>query len=128
MSNAIVKVFSPVVRQHVVSEIEAGRMSVAEARRRFGIGGSNTIYQWLGKYGKSRRTATQVYVTMKNETDPIAQRDEQIKRLKKEKAELESALAQKEVKLMLAESLVSQAEKYVGMKPGDLKKNFGPKA
>lgn len=119
-----VKHYSEAVKHHVVTEIEAGRLSVAEAQRRFGIEGSATVYRWLRAFGKSTRTATRLYVTMKDEQDPLAQRDEQIRKLKADKQALESALAQKELRLLMAESFITVAERHFGCEEGFIKKNF----
>lgn len=104
MSTRTSKQYSLAVKQHVVTEIETGRLSVAEARRRFGIRGSETVYRWLRAFGKQTRTATKVYVQMKHEQDPLDEKKAEIRKLKAEKQALESALAQKELKLLLNSS------------------------
>jgi transposase-like protein len=120
------KHYSQAVKHHVVTEIEAGHLSVAEAQRRFGIQSAETVYRWLRAFGKSTRTATRLYVTMKDEQDPLAQRDQQIRKLKADKQALESALAQKDLKLLMAESFITVAERHFGCEEGFIKKNFVP--
>lgn len=117
--------YSQAVKRHIVAEVEAGRFSVTEAQRRFGIRSNQTIYNWLNALGA--HPATRVYVQMKDEQDPITQRDEEIRRLQAEKQALESALAQKELKLLVAESALDVAERHFGCEPGFIKKNFAPK-
>ena len=127
MSQPTIRRYSFALKKHIVEEIENGRMSITEARRRYSIGGNNTIYRWLRQFGKHPRTATKVYVQMKHEKDPLAQRDEAIRQLKAQKQALESALAQKELKLLMAESFLSAAEEHFGCEAGVIKKNFEPK-
>lgn len=126
MSQPTVRRYSFALKKHLVEEIENGRMSVAEARRRYSIGGNETIYRWLRSFGKHPRTATTVYVQMKHETDPLAQRDEEIRQLKAQKQALESALAQKELQLLMSESFLTVAERHFGLEEGFIKKNFEP--
>lgn len=128
MPTRTIRRYSQAVKHHVVTEIEAGRLSVAEAQRRFGIRGGQTIYNWLAAFSKSTHTATKVYVQMKDEQDPLSQRDQQIRRLEAEKQALESALAKSQVKVLFLESLVTVAERHVGVETGHFKKNFAPKA
>jgi len=45
------KGFSEAVKLEVVSGIKEGKYSISEAMRRYGIGGSSTIYKWQVKYG-----------------------------------------------------------------------------
>lgn len=45
------KGFSEAVKLEVVSGIKEGQYSISEAMRRYGIGGSSTIYKWQVKYG-----------------------------------------------------------------------------
>lgn len=127
MATRVVRRYSEAVKLHVVTEIEAGRLTRAEASRRFGIRGNQTLPNWLKQFGKSPHTATRVYIQMKDEHDPLTQREEEVRHLKAEKQALESALAQSQVKIIFLESLVTVAERSVGMEPGHFKKNFGAK-
>jgi len=44
--------FTEAFKQHVVGEVEAGRISQSEANRKYGILGHSTILKWCRKYGK----------------------------------------------------------------------------
>jgi len=127
MATRTIRRYSEAVKHHVVTEIEAGRLSVSEAQRRFGIRGNQTVYNWLNAFGKSTHTATKVFVQMKDEQDPMSRQAEEIRQLKAEKQALESALAQSQVKVLFLESLVTVAERHVGVEAGHFKKNFAPK-
>lgn len=127
MSQRTVKRYSFALKKHVVEEIEAGRLSVAQARRRFSIGGNQTVYRWLEQFGKHPRTTTKVYVQMKHEHDPLDQAQQTIRELEQHKQALESALAQKELALLMSESFLRAAEDHFGCEPGFIKKNCTPK-
>lgn len=124
MANPSLRHYSEPLKHYVVTEIEAGRLSIAQAKRQFGIGGNNTIYRWLRLLGNHTRTATNIYVQMKNEPDPLAQRDQHIRELQQEKQALESALAQSQLTILTLESTLAVTERHLGR---DGKKNSGSK-
>ena len=45
--------YSSAFKQKVISEIESGELTIAEARKIYDIKSSPTIYIWLRKYGKN---------------------------------------------------------------------------
>lgn len=126
MPTRALRYYSQTLKLHVVTEIEAGRLTITQAQRRFGIRARQTIYNWLKTFGQHTHCATKVYVQMKDEQDLLKQREEEIRRLQQEKQALESALAQKELKLLLAESAIIVAERHFGCDEGFIKKNFAP--
>ena len=109
--------YSDPFKLHVVSEIESGHLTIEGARRRYGITGGETVQKWLRHYGKNHLLGKVVRVERPEEKD-------RIKELEAKVRELESALAQSQVKLFAYESLVEVAEEHYG---GDFKKNFGAK-
>lgn len=109
--------YSESFKLHVVSEIECGQVTIGGARRRYGITGGDTIQKWLRHYGKNHLLGKVVRVEKPEEKD-------RIKELEAKVRELESVLAQSQVKLFAYESLVDVAEKHYG---ADFKKNFGAK-
>jgi transposase len=114
----IVLQYSLAFKQKIVSEIESGGMTLAEARRSYDIRGCATIQNWMKKLGKNHLLSKVVRIEMKDEKD-------QIKELIKEKKALESALAQEHLKNLVLESLVEVAGEHYKV---DLKKTFGDKA
>lgn len=110
--------YSLAFQRKVVSEIEAGRFSVGEARRAYDIRGCGTIPGWLKKLGKHHLLDKVVRIEMKDEKDKL-------KELEREKKQLESALAQEHLKNLCLEALIESAEEHYGV---DIKKNFGDKA
>jgi len=54
MGRATIVRYSEAFKLQVVNELETGVLeSVAEARRRYGIPGSETVVKWLKKYGRA---------------------------------------------------------------------------
>ena len=46
--------YSDCFKLSIVEEIEKNGLSIANCRRKYGIGGSTTIQKWLKKYGKNQ--------------------------------------------------------------------------
>jgi len=109
------KRYGEAVKRLVVEQIEAGRLTVAQAQRMHGIAGAQTVRAWQAKYGKAgggvRRASA------------LAAAQARIERLEREKAELERALAKSTVKAIVLESAMEEAEAQYGE---GFKKKFGP--
>jgi len=110
----ITKVYSIAFKQKVISEIEVGKLTKEGARKLYGIRGGSTISGWIKKFGKLHLLNKVVRIEMKDELS-------RLKQLEKEKKELESALAQAHLKLIVYESIIDVAEEELGI---DLKKNL----
>jgi transposase-like protein len=102
----------------VVSEIESGRLTIAEAQKLYDIGGSQTIPNWIKKFGKTHLLGKVVRIETTDEVN-------QLKTLEKENHRLESALAQAHLKIVALEGLIEEADSFYDT---DIKKNFGMKA
>jgi transposase-like protein len=111
----IVKRYSAAFKHRIVSEIERGEISVAEAQKRYDIGGSSTIDQWLKKMGKLSLLATVVRIEMPHETDRIKVLEQQIRTL-------EHTLAQTHLKAVSLEAVIAAVDSHYQI---DAKKNFG---
>ena len=109
--------YSLAFKRKVVREIEKGKLSIYEARKLYDIGGKVTIQRWMKEFGKGELISKVVNIRTKNELDKI-------KALEKEKKDLESALAQSQVKIYALEALVEIARDDYGI---DLKKKTGSK-
>jgi transposase-like protein len=107
--------YSEPFKLHVVSEIESGSLTIEGARRQYGITGGGTIQNWLRRYGKNHLLGKVVRVERPEEKDRIKELEARIR-------ELESTLAQSQVKLIAYESLIEVAEEHYRV---DFKKNFG---
>jgi transposase len=111
-----IKRYSLSFKQKVIKEIEEGKISKSEARRLYGISGERTIQNWIKKFGKLHLLNKVVRIELKDEVSKL-------KQLEKEKKDLESALAQAHLKLIVYESIIEIAEEEFGV---DLKKNLKP--
>lgn len=95
--------YSLAFKQKVVKEIESGKLGIEEARKLYDIKGESTIQSWLRGLGKAHLLNKVIHIQMKDEKDKI-------KDLEKQKKELESALAQAHLKIIVLESTVKVLE------------------
>ena len=109
------KRYSLAFKQKVVSEIESGKFSLSQVRRIYDIGGGGTVYNWLRKLGKGHFIGKIVRIEMKDEKDKL-------KELQQKNQQLESALAQTQLKLLVYEALIESVEAHYQI---DVKKTFG---
>ncbi len=114
----ITKQYSISFKQKVISEIESGKLTKEGARKLYGIGGGSVINGWIKKFGKMNLLNKVVRIELTEEITKL-------KQLEKEKKELESALAQAHLKLIVYESIIEVAEEEYGV---DLKKNIKPES
>jgi transposase-like protein len=110
--------YSSAFKQKVVSEIESGQLTIAQAQKLYDIKGGDTIQKWIKKLGKNHLLHKVVRIEMKDEKDKI-------KELERQKHELESALAQSHLKNLCLEALIECVEERYTV---DVKKTFGQKA
>jgi len=110
----IIKRYSLSFKQKIVNEIESGKLTHIGARKLYGIGGGETIPKWIKKLGKLHLLNKVVRIELKDEVS-------RVKQLEKEKKDLESALAQAHLKLIVYESIISVSEEELSI---DLKKNL----
>ena len=97
--------YSLAFKQKVVTEIEAGKYSLSRARQLYDIHGANTLYRWLRQLGQGHLIANIVKVQMKDEKDKL-------KELVQKNQQLESALAQAHLKLLMHEALLESVEAH----------------
>lgn len=118
MPQRIIKRYSSAFKLQVVRQIEQGQLSIAQAQRRYDIGGSSTIPRWCKQLGTNQHTCKMVRIETPDEVD-------RLKHLEHQKQTLESALAQAHLKILALESTIAVAEEHFGV---DLKKNFAIRA
>jgi transposase-like protein len=102
-------------RQKVVREIEEEGLTVQGAKRRYGIGGGQTIQRWIRKFGKYQLLEKIIRIETMEEKDRVKKMQEEISKLKMALAD--SLMAQK-----CLEGVIDEANKEYGT---DLKKTFG---
>lgn len=113
-SLAIQRSFSEELRKELVGHIEAGRFTVSQVTREYGVS-SRAIYNWLDKYSRSLKKGTRIVM----EKDSV---DKTISELQKQIRELEAALGRKSLESDLYKTMVDLASKEFKI---DIKKNFG---
>ena len=101
------KKYDEKVKRHIVSEVERGSLSQADAAKEYGINKS-MIRLWLDEYGRFQPKRSVVEVVMKSEQERIR--------------ELEKALADAHLKLRVYDEIINLAGKEYKV---DLKKTFG---
>jgi transposase len=105
----VVYEYSDVFRRQVVSEVEAGKETIAEIKRKYGLRSDNTIYRWLRKYGKNDLIGKKVRV------ESVGERSK-MKELEKKNRDLEKALAWTQLKAMRLEVDLQWLEEKHGIK------------
>jgi transposase len=108
--------YSMAFKQKVISEIESGKYSLRQSSKIYNVS-DVSLYKWLKRFGKNHLIGKVVRIEMKGEAD-------RIKQLEVEKKELESALAQAQLKIITLESTMEVAEEIYKI---DFKKNVGTK-
>jgi len=108
--------YSMAFKQKVISEIESGKYSLRQASKIYNVS-DVSLYKWLKRFGKNHLIGKVVRIEMKGEAD-------RIKQLEAEKKELESALAQAQLKIITLESTMEVAEEKYKI---DFKKKIGLK-
>ena len=109
------KRYGEAVKRLVVEQIEGGKLTVAQAQRQHGIAGAQTIRGWQARYGKASGGVQRASALGALQAENV--------KLRREKAELEHALARSTVKAIVLESALEEAEAQYG---ADFKKKFGP--
>lgn len=113
----IVTRYSQAFKLQVVQEIEEGRWSPKEAMMVYGIKGSHTISDWLKRMGKLDLLPKHVRVEKPDER-------EQIKELQRKIKELKDALAETQVRCIIAETRLDIVCEQQGLNPEEVKKKL----
>jgi transposase len=108
--------YSMAFKRQVVGELESGRFgSLHEAGEHYGIGGSCTIRNWLGRLGRNHLMPKVVRVEKPEEANQIVE-------LKKQIRQLQQALGQTQLKNVLNETLLEMACQELGLDVESFKK------
>jgi transposase-like protein len=101
--------YSESFKRQVVREIEDGtHPSCFSASKAYGIFGGETVYRWVGKYGKTHLLKRVVRVETTEERS-------ELKKLREEVRELKSALADAHLDLLLEEAFLDIACEKAGI-------------
>ncbi len=83
MQQRLVIRYSMSFKRQVVSELESGRFdSIGQVSEHYGITGSETVRNWLRKFGRNHLCPKVIRVEKPNEQDQVRQLKKQIKQLK----------------------------------------------
>lgn len=115
-----IKRYSEAFKLHVIEDMEKNALSNAEIVKKYGLNSAGLLHLWLKRYGKYHLIQRIVRIEMPEEKSPY----DIIKELKKEKQELESALAQSHIKNLALESMIEVAEEEFQI---EIKKKLGTK-
>ena len=113
----ITRRYSQAFKQKVLNEIESGKYTKAQVSRVYEVP-FTSICGWIKKSGRLALLSKIVRIEMKGEKDHL-------KRLKKEKQDLESALAQAQLRILGLESTLDVIGEEFGI---DVKKKLGKQA
>jgi transposase-like protein len=102
-------------KKHVIGELEQTGATLDWLRKKYDIRGSETIQNWLRKFGKNHLINQVIRIETMEEKDRIKELEKEIKKLKLALAD--SLLAQRSL-----EVVINEANKEYKT---DLKKNFG---
>jgi len=110
------KRYSEVFKRQVVRDLESGKTTEAEVRRRYGVSGGMTIRSWLKKYGgggSAPRQRTKRKGTLESRKMLL---------LERRNDELKRAVSMLTIEKVALESLIEEAQTHLAI---DLKKTFG---
>ncbi len=99
--------YSEAFKLSVVRELESSGASFEELRRKYQIGGANTLQKWVRKYGNGTRGK----VIRVEKTEEISE----LERLKRRLKQVESAMVDTCVKLAISESTAKLLAKKAGV-------------
>jgi len=111
--------YSEAFKQEVVAEVESGRLNSYQAAKRYGLS-SGMVSYWLIRMGKLDSLPKLIRVEKRDEKDKIKELEEQIK-------ELKNALADTQVRYLIAESQIEIICEQQGLDPEAIKKKLKAK-
>ncbi len=110
--------YSETFKIHVVSEVENGKLSLAEANRKYNIAGHTTVSKWCKKYGKGTNNQTHLRGTI------MAKEEHEILRLHNEIKTLKANLEDAHMKNVVLETMIDIAEEELEI---PIRKKYGAK-
>ena len=102
-----VVIYSEAFKRKIVEEVTSGEISQTAAQRKYGIGGTMTIKKWLERSERMEKDK-------ENKHESVEKELAELEKLKQEKRQLESALAQAHLKIMSLEALIEEVEEHYG--------------
>lgn len=115
--------YSMSLKLQIVQEIEQGRLSPLEARRKYAIQGDNTVLSWLRKYGNFDWENQSPSSMSKTPEQKIMELEAKVKLLEKQKAQLEQQALVADKKAIIFDMMIDLAEEEYKI---DIRKNSSP--
>jgi len=109
--------YSQAFKQQIVQEIEDGKESISGARLKYGITGASTVQHWMKRMGKLASLPKIIRVETPNEKARVKDLERQIR-------ELKNALAETQVRYVIAESQFEVVCEQQGLDPEEVKKKL----
>ena len=103
------KDYSMSFKLQVVEEVEAGRLSLSQASRKYGIQGSHTVKRWIEKYGNLGQ-AYQLRSKMRTPEQEILALRQKIKELERQNKRLSKELEHSDQKASFFDLMIDIAE------------------
>ena len=110
--------YSEAFKSQVLTEIETGVITIAQARAKYGIGGMTTITKWARKSGRFGIVPKLIRVETPNERN-------EAKSLKEENKQLKAAIADLVLDRKIAESTLEVICEQQGWDIEEIKKKAG---
>jgi transposase len=110
--------YTETFKLHVVSEVDSGRLSLANASRKYNIAGHVTISKWCKKYGKGTHKKNRLKGNL------MSKDEYELIRLRNEISVLKENLDDERMKNVVLETMVDIAEKELEI---PIRKKYGAK-
>lgn len=117
------KDYSYTFKLGVVQEIEQGLCGIKEAHVKYGIQGSDTVSNWLRKYGNFDRSNKSHSVMNKSTEQKLLELEQKVRLLEKQKADLEHQLERTDKKAIFFDMMIDIAEEEFKI---PIRKKFTP--
>lgn len=114
--NAAIR-YSEAFKHQVINEVESGSSSIEEVRKKYGIGGKTSIQYWMKRLGKLESLPKIIRVEKPDEKAKLKDLERQIR-------ELKNALAETQVRCVIAESRFEIVCEDQGLDPETVKKKL----
>ena len=110
------------LKLEIVNEVLQGRITQAEASRKYSIKGHSTILKWLKKYGTLPDSQINKGEKMSIKEEQLKKYEERISKLEKILVDREIELENEKLKARLYDRMINLAERDYKIK---IKKNIG---
>lgn len=120
MKKKTVIFYSEAFKLEVVKHYESNGLTMQETSKIYGITGSETLRNWLRKYGKESSLNKVIRVEKPDEKNRLKELENEVKKLKE-------ALADTYLRKVTAESTLEVAAEMMGLTIEELKKKLGEK-